>query len=309
MSASSFTRPMFTARNVFSSSLTISATRGELTGTMVSIAAPYSAAASAEQSGVAPPTTFGTLRVWNVGVARIHALGRERQEDVAADLEAAALERRLHHLVGRARVGRGLEDDQHAGMEVRRDRLDRRDHEGEVRILGLAERRRHADVHGVERPQHGEVGGRREPPGGHEAGDLLVRHVRDVRLAAVHRGDLGAVEVDADGVEPGAGELDGERQPDVPEADDARARAPRGDLLEQDGGDWRHQAGSSLAMTGHERSSSAAAGPANARRRRAHSPRGSASNGDTIWRCAGESGCVTGTGGQLPVPTAGVAAV
>ena len=31
---------MFTARNVFSSSFTISATRGELTGTIVSIAAP-----------------------------------------------------------------------------------------------------------------------------------------------------------------------------------------------------------------------------------------------------------------------------
>jgi hypothetical protein len=33
--ASSFTRPMFTARNVFSRSLTISATRVELTGTIV----------------------------------------------------------------------------------------------------------------------------------------------------------------------------------------------------------------------------------------------------------------------------------
>jgi hypothetical protein len=38
MSASSFTIPMFTARNVFSSSLTISATRGELTGTTVATA-------------------------------------------------------------------------------------------------------------------------------------------------------------------------------------------------------------------------------------------------------------------------------
>ncbi len=40
ISASSLTRPMFTARNVFSSSLTISATRVELTGTIVSIAVP-----------------------------------------------------------------------------------------------------------------------------------------------------------------------------------------------------------------------------------------------------------------------------
>ena len=38
--ASSLTSPMFTARKVFSSSFTISATRVELTGTIVSIAAP-----------------------------------------------------------------------------------------------------------------------------------------------------------------------------------------------------------------------------------------------------------------------------
>ncbi|MNC93393.1 hypothetical protein D3C83_100110 [compost metagenome] len=37
--ASSLTRPMFTARNVFSSSFTISATFGELTGTTVSMEA------------------------------------------------------------------------------------------------------------------------------------------------------------------------------------------------------------------------------------------------------------------------------
>ena len=40
ISASSLTSPMLTARNVFSSSLTISATRVELTGTIVSIAVP-----------------------------------------------------------------------------------------------------------------------------------------------------------------------------------------------------------------------------------------------------------------------------
>ena len=40
MSASSLTSPMFTARKVFSSSFTISATRVELTGTIVSMADP-----------------------------------------------------------------------------------------------------------------------------------------------------------------------------------------------------------------------------------------------------------------------------
>ena len=68
MSASSLTRPMLTALNVFSSSLTISATRVELTGTIVVMAEPYSALASSTHAGVRPPTTFGTLWVWNVGL-------------------------------------------------------------------------------------------------------------------------------------------------------------------------------------------------------------------------------------------------
>src|SRR6478736_361207 len=84
ISASSFTRPMFTARNVFSSSFTISATRVELTGTMVWIA----------------------------------ALRREREKEVDARLEALRLEHRLHHFIRRPRVGRRLEHDQHARMEM-----------------------------------------------------------------------------------------------------------------------------------------------------------------------------------------------
>jgi hypothetical protein len=40
INASSLTRPILTARKVFSSSLTISATLGELTGTTVSITWP-----------------------------------------------------------------------------------------------------------------------------------------------------------------------------------------------------------------------------------------------------------------------------
>ena len=63
MSASSLTSPMLTALNVFSSSFTISATRGELTGTIVSTAVEYNSRASSEQVGVMPPITFGTLRV------------------------------------------------------------------------------------------------------------------------------------------------------------------------------------------------------------------------------------------------------
>ena len=55
-------------RNVFSSSLTISAACGELTGTVRSIAAPYSAHARPVDCGPTPPTTFGTLCVLNVAL-------------------------------------------------------------------------------------------------------------------------------------------------------------------------------------------------------------------------------------------------
>ena len=68
ISAISFTRPMFTVRNVFSSSFTISAARGELTGTIVSIAARIQRRASIVESAPTPPTTFGTLCVLNVGL-------------------------------------------------------------------------------------------------------------------------------------------------------------------------------------------------------------------------------------------------
>src|SRR5215471_13444120 len=68
INAISLASPMLTARNVFSSSFTISATCGELTGTMRSMADEYNAPASAVDSGSTPPTTFGTLCVLNIGL-------------------------------------------------------------------------------------------------------------------------------------------------------------------------------------------------------------------------------------------------
>ena len=56
-------------------------------------------------------------------VARIDALGREGEEEVDAGLQPVRFEHRLHDFVGRARIGRRLEHDQHAGVQVLRDRL------------------------------------------------------------------------------------------------------------------------------------------------------------------------------------------
>ena len=65
MIASSLASAMFTARNVFSSSFTISAALALLTATTWSTAWLYSRTARSVQRGVTPPTTFGVLRVLN----------------------------------------------------------------------------------------------------------------------------------------------------------------------------------------------------------------------------------------------------
>ena len=63
-------------------------------------------------SGSQPPTTFGIVVVVKLEVARIFALGGEREEEVAARDEPGLLEGCLHQLVGRARVGRRFQHDQ-----------------------------------------------------------------------------------------------------------------------------------------------------------------------------------------------------
>ncbi len=74
---------------------------------------------------------------------------------------------------------------------------------------------------------HGELGG---VVGGAEGarlddlGHVLGRHVGDVADAAVQRAGLRGVDVVTNDVESGPGELDGQRQTDVAEPDDADAR-------------------------------------------------------------------------------------
>ncbi|MNN20186.1 hypothetical protein D3C81_1334490 [compost metagenome] len=63
--AISLTKAMLTLRNVFSSSLDISATLGEETGTTVWTYREYSAVPKSRQAFVVPPMTFGVLKVLN----------------------------------------------------------------------------------------------------------------------------------------------------------------------------------------------------------------------------------------------------
>ncbi len=114
ISAISLTKPMLTIRNVFSSSFTISAAWGELTGTIVSTAAPYRGAA--QLGGFRAEAAYHFRDVMRVEdrIARVDPFGRKRQKEIDACLQSARFEHRFDELFGCSRIRRRLEDDEHA---------------------------------------------------------------------------------------------------------------------------------------------------------------------------------------------------
>ncbi len=86
---SSLTSAMFTQRKIFSSSLTISAARVELTGTTFETICAYSPAAARPLAGLMPPTTFGICARPKLFVAGILALRRKREIEIGRHVLAA----------------------------------------------------------------------------------------------------------------------------------------------------------------------------------------------------------------------------
>jgi len=68
---------------------------------MVSIAVPYSSPASREHAGEKPPTTFGTLWVWNVGLPGSTRSGEKARKKSTTGPQAAGFEHRLHDFIRR----------------------------------------------------------------------------------------------------------------------------------------------------------------------------------------------------------------
>ena len=96
----------------------------------------------------------------------------------------------------------------------------------DVRVLGLRERRRHADRDGVGLAEAAEVRRRLELPARQDFLQGGVGDVLDVRppgVQPVH--DLGQ-DVEAEDLVPGPGQLDDERKADIAESDDAEERLP-----------------------------------------------------------------------------------
>jgi len=154
--------------------------------------------------------------------------------------------------LGRARIRRGLEDDEVARSQVSLNCFGGGDHVGEVGVFGLAQGRGDADVDGVDRVGRAQVGGRRQLAGLDQPRDGFTRDILDVRLAAIDRVHLALVEVDADDRKPRVPELHGQRQTDVAETHDAGAGGAVRQLFEELGGQWvlggrvRHHALNSL---------------------------------------------------------------
>ena len=156
------------------------------------------------------------LCVLNDAVRRVHAFGRERQEEVLAHLQTALFQHGQDEFVGRSRIGGGLEDDELPRAEALGDLLRRRHDVGHVGVFGLAQRRGDTDVDGVHLPQDVEVRRRPEPFGRHELRHLCGRHVVDVGPALVYGIYLIRVEIDARAGEPGPAKLDHQGQTHVP---------------------------------------------------------------------------------------------
>ena len=160
-----------------------------------------------------------------VGAAGVDALGREGEVEVLAGAQAGLLEQRNEVFPRRAGEGRRLEHDEltlrdHAGQRARGVQQ-----RAEVGLAVARQRGRDADEDRLRLVQLDEP--RREHAAVQDRAEALLRDVLDVRPAVAQRGDLGLVDVDADHVDAGLGEADGQRQPDVAHPDDPDAHGPK----------------------------------------------------------------------------------
>ena len=150
-------------------------------------------------------------------IAGVHAsFGREREEEIASNLHARRLKERQNQLIGRARVGRALENDEHAAMQVT-SHLVRSGHD--VRDIRIALFRKwcgDANVHGVHAAENREVRRGKEVARSNELAHFRRRHILNVGAPLLQLRDTACVDVDAGNAKACLREFDGERSPTYP---------------------------------------------------------------------------------------------
>ncbi len=108
---------------------------------------------------------------------------------------------------------------------MRGDLVDSRNDKRKIRIFGLSQRGRHADVDRVDVGECCEVGRGSQRTGIDDGLQVVGCNVGNVRFATVDAVDLGAVDIEPDGADARFRELDDEREPDIPKPDHADTRA------------------------------------------------------------------------------------
>jgi len=109
-------------------------------------------------------------------------------------------------------------------VEESGDLLARVDNEAHVRIFGLTQRRRHADVDGVELAHYAEVGSGPNLARLHQSLDIGGRHVLDIGFAAIDRVHFGLLHVDTSHAEAGVRKLDYQRETHISQPHHAHMR-------------------------------------------------------------------------------------
>src|SRR5947207_1536272 len=135
-------------------------------------------------------------------VARVLALGAEREEKVATGFQSGDFESRKYNGARRRGIRRAFEDNELTAAKLPGDHLGRFCDEAQVGLALGGQRRGDADNDRVGLAESGKVGRGLKPAAAHLA-DRGSRDVADVRFAAIEPLDFGGVDVEAENAKAG----------------------------------------------------------------------------------------------------------
>ena len=116
-------------------------------------------------------------------------------------------------------------------MDELGDFLAGRHDKAHIRIFGLPQGSRHADVDRVEFGHNAEIRGGAELAGFHQSGNVGLRNILNIGIAGVDTLDLGFNQVDAGHRKTGLREFDGQGKSHIAEPYNTHARSLIRDLL------------------------------------------------------------------------------